>query len=454
VARLVIVSTRVPDPRARGPRAGGLAIALSEALRGETLWFGWSGRTVREPELAPVIAQKAETTYATIDLSETDYRNFYVGFANSSLWPLLHYRLGLMEFRRPVWRGYLEVNARFAAALGPLLRETDLVWVQDYQLIPLGAELRRLGAPQRLGFFLHVPFPPHAVFEALPAAAELIAHLLAYDVVGFQTAKDRRNFLGCVAAMGHGAIEEEAGVRLQGRLCCVLTAPVGIDAERFARTARSAARSRDATRMHESLRGRKLIVGADRLDYSKGLLDRLDAYSLLFDRRPEHKLKVSYLQVAARSREDVARYRELKRELDRKAGEINGRFAEFDWAPIRYITRNLSRRRLAGFYRIAALGLVTPLRDGMNLVAKEYVAAQDPADPGVLVLSKFAGAAERLDGALIINPFDAEEVAEAIHQGLTMPLDEREARWKSLIATVKVDSAAAWSKSFVAALAG
>jgi trehalose 6-phosphate synthase len=452
LARLVIVSNRVPEPTSRAQRSGGLAVALSEALRGEVLWFGWSGRTSAEPQAEPNIVQKSNITYATVDLSEGDYRSFYVGFANSSLWPLLHYRLGLMEFKRPAYRGYSEVNEKFAAALKPLLRDKDHVWIHDYHLIPLAAALRRSGVGQPLGFFLHIPFPPHAVFEALPCAAELVAGLLAHDVVGFQTARDRQHFLGCVATMAQGVIDDEFTVRTRGHVCRVLTVPAGIDADQFARTAKTAAQSKEAKRMRESLVNRKLIIGADRLDYSKGLIDRFKAYSLLFDRYPEHKLKVSYLQVAPRSREDVAEYRDLKRDLDRRTGNINGRFAEFDWVPLRYMTRDVSRKHLSGFYRIAAIGLVTPLRDGMNLVAKEYVAAQDAADPGVLVLSRFAGAAERLEGALIVNPFDADEVAEAIHSGLIMPLNEREARWKILFAGVKADSAAAWSKTFVSAL--
>jgi trehalose 6-phosphate synthase len=452
LARLVIVSNRVPEPTSRAQRSGGLAVALSEALRGEVLWFGWSGRTSADPQAEPAIVQKANITYATINLSEGDYRNFYVGFANSSLWPLFHFRLGLMEFRRQTYRGYLDVNVKFAAALKPLLRDGDLVWIHDYHLIPLAAELRRLGVRQSLGFFLHVPFPPHAVFEALPCAADLVTDILAHDVVGFQTAKDRQNFLGCVSAMAKGIIDDEFTVRMQGHICRLLTVPAGIDADQFARTAKTAAQSKEAKRMHESLVNRKLIIGADRLDYSKGLVERFKAYSLLFDRYPEHKLKVSYLQVAPRSREDVAEYRDLKRDLDRQTGNINGRFAEFDWVPLRYMTRDVSRKHLSGFHRIAAIGLVTPLRDGMNLVAKEYVAAQDEADPGVLVLSRFAGAAERLEGALIVNPYDADEVAEAIHNSLIMPLNEREARWKTLFAGVKADSAAAWSKTFLNAL--
>ncbi|MBL8905143.1 MAG: alpha,alpha-trehalose-phosphate synthase (UDP-forming) [Rhizobiales bacterium] len=454
MARLVIVSNRVPAYGDRNQQSGGLAVALDEALKQETLWFGWSGQIAAETGRMPALTQRRAVTLATIDLGAEDYRRFYVGFANSSLWPLFHSRLGLMEYSREDYQGYRAVNRQFAAALSPLLRPDDIVWIHDYHLIPLARELRELGHANRLGFFLHIPFPPASVFDALPCARALICDLAACDLVGFQTEEDSDNFLSCAARLAGATLGAEGRFRLDEADSRSTAIPVGIDAGRFARQAERAANSENANRMRESLSGRRLIVGVDRLDYSKGLPNRFEAYSRLLEQYPEHRLKVSYLQVTPRSRRDVGEYQVLKRNLDRQAGKINGKFAEFDWVPLRYMTRGLPRATLAGFYRTASVGLVTPLRDGMNLVAKEYVAAQDPQDPGVLVLSRFAGAAAHMKEAIVVNPYDPDEVAEAINDALRMPGDERRARWQALYATVNRDSAAAWCRRFLEELSG
>lgn len=446
MARLVIVSNRVPVPaKKREQQAGGLAVVLDEALKGDVLWFGWSGRRVASPTYEPSFVTRAATTFATIDLSEKDYLSYYAGFANRSLWPLLHYRTGLIAFSRDDYRGYRATNTKFAEALKPLLRPDDVIWVHDYHLIPLGRALRDAGIRQRIGFFLHIPFTPFSVFDILPTARELINDMAAYDVVGFQTAEDRDNFQACVRKILTG--DERAHA-----LSAALAIPVGIDAKAFARMATTSRKTAESHRLKDSLVGRKLIIGADRLDYSKGLPQRFEAYSELLETHAGYREKVSFLQVAPRSREDVSEYRELKRSLDRLTGKINGKYAEFDWVPLRYMTHGLSRKLLAGFFRMAAIGLVTPLRDGMNLVAMEYVAAQDEEDPGVLVLSRFAGAAASLDAALIVNPFDTTAVAEAIHQGLGMSKDERQQRWKQLMITIEADNAASWCRRFLARL--
>lgn len=449
MARLVIVSNRVPAYGDRKEQSGGLAVALDEALKQETLWFGWSGQTAAETGSTPTLTQRRAVTLATIDLGAEDYRRFYVGFANSSLWPLLHYRTGIMEYSREDYQGYRTVNRHFAAALSPLLRPDDIVWIHDYHLIPLARELRELGHANRLGFFLHIPFPPASVFEALPCARALVRDLAACDLVGFQTEEDSNNFLSCATRLAGASLGSEGRFGLDGVDSRSTAIPVGIDPGRFARQAERAANSENARRMRESLSGRRLIIGVDRLDYSKGLPNRLEAYTRLLEQFPEHCLKVSYLQVTPRSRGDVGEYQVLKRNLDRQIGKINGKFAEFDWVPLRYMTRGLPRTTLAGFYRAAAVGLVTPLRDGMNLVAKEYIAAQEPLDPGVLVLSRFAGAAAHMKEAIIVNPYDPDEVAEAIHDALRMPGEERRSRWEALYATVNRDSAAAWCRRFL-----
>jgi trehalose 6-phosphate synthase len=454
VARVVVVSNRVPTPGAEGPRAGGLAVALADAIKPGDLWFGWSGAMAAETSATAQVVTAKDIDYATIDLSEGDYQRFYVGYANGLLWPLLHFRPGLVEFERADLDAYIRVNEAFAKALQPLLRSDDLVWVHDYHLIPLAKALRALGARNRIGFFLHVPFVPPSLLETAPNARSLLRELCAYDVVGFQTERCTENFRDCLKKML--GLEAKSGVAVQvnGHSVLPLACPIGIDAGAFGKLAQRAGRHKDTKRLTDSLVGRGLIIGVDRLDYSKGLPNRFEGFSRMLSRYPELRNKVSYLQVAARSREDVVPYQELKRELDRKAGEVNGRFGEYDWVPLRYITRPVARNTIAGFYNVARVGLVTPYRDGMNLVAKEYVAAQPAEDPGVLILSQFAGAAEELTEAIVINPHDADTIAEALHKALVMPLDERRERHAALLAKVLKTSAKAYCDRFLAALRG
>jgi trehalose 6-phosphate synthase len=452
VARLIIVSNRVPLPSERGPRAGGLAVALADALRPGTLWFGWSGRRSAMPDAEPRLQHADGTTYATIDLTEAEYRSFYVNFANGALWPLLHFRLGLVDFRREDYEGYRAVNRRFAEALSRLLRTDDLIWVHDYHLFPLAEDLRRLGVHNRIGFFLHTPFVPPALLHALPRAAELLRAVCSFDVIGFHTRTYQRAFLDCVQELMPAIRVGDGSFFHEGRFVQSIVDPIGIDAAGFADAAARAERSSETARLRESLGGRALAIGVDRLDYSKGLVNRFEAFGRMLAKYPEHRRQVSFLQIAARSREESGSYQRLRRELDRIVGDTNGRYSEFDWVPLRYMTSTVRRQILAGFYRIARLGVVTPLRDGMNLVAKEYVAAQDPADPGVLILSRFAGAAEDLDEALIVNPFDADEIADALHAGLTMPLAERLRRYCALRERVWDTTASKYCAKFLACL--
>lgn len=454
MARLVVVSNRVPMPSERGPRAGGLTVALEDAVKRGGLWFGWSGMVTEQTSAAAKLARKSSVTYATIDLSKNDFERFYVGFANSTLWPLLHFRLGLVEFDRANYDGYVEVNAAFAHALAPLLRPDDLIWIQDYHLIPLAFHLRALGVNNRMGFFLHVPFVPPGVLEAIPRAEALLKMLCDYDVVGFQTERNLQDFRNSAHRIAGAKIEEPGFVQLGERRVRSSVNPAGIDAREFRELAEEASATPDTKRMIESLVGRALVIGIDRLDYSKGLTHRFHAFARLLDRFPQHRAQVSFLQIAPRSREEVLEYQRLKRDLDRMAGEINGRFADVDWVPLRYITRAMTRASLAGLLRISRVGLVTPLRDGMNLVAKEFVAAQDPDDPGVLILSRFAGAADELTEAILVNPIDADEVAEALHTAMTMPLDERRQRHQALLAKVEATSAELFCSTFLDALAG
>jgi trehalose 6-phosphate synthase len=434
VARLVIVSNRVPLPR-RGAQAGGLAVALKDALAGrEAMWFGWSGAT--HAGGGPVgWAQAGATRYATFDLDPAEHRLFYSGFCNGTLWPLLHWRMGLAQFRREEFDAYCRVNAQFADRLVPLLRADDVIWVHDFHLFPLARLLRERGCRARIGFFLHVPFPPASLFGALPKAEQLLDDLRHFDLLGLQTAQDAAHL---AAAMGDG-------IR-------VGAFPIGIDAAAFADDAARTAGGPEGRRLADSLSGRALVLGMDRLDYSKGLPHRMAGFARLLARFPQHRRRVTLLQVTPVSRGEVAQYRALRRELDELAGRINGEHGEPDWIPIRWITRAVPRATLAGYCRIARVGLVTPLRDGMNLVAKEFVAAQDPADPGVLVLSRFAGAAAELAGAIQVNPHDPEEIAEALDAALSLPLEARRAAWQGDHAVVRQGSAVAWARGFLAAL--
>jgi trehalose 6-phosphate synthase len=451
--RLVIVSNRVQIPTEKAPRAGGLAVALGSGLKAGTLWFGWSGKRGHvEEDAKPVLHEAQGVTYATIDLTEHEYKTFYVGFSNGALWPLLHFRMGLFEFRREEEEGYTAVNNRFADSLMPLLKDDDLVWVHDYHLFPMGAAMRARGAGQRIGFFLHIPFVPPAMLMIMPRARDFIAKICAYDVVGFHTDGHKTSFLECVVALLGITPDAEGSFVFEGRRVQVVVDPIGIDAEEFAASAGRSVRGAEVRRMRESLFERQLVIGADRLDYSKGLPQRFRAFARLLERFPAQRRKVLMMQVAATSREDVDQYRQLRRDLDRLVGDINGRFSEFDWTPIRYMTRAMSRKTLAGFYRMARVGLVTPLRDGMNLVAKEYVAAQSSADPGVLILSRFAGAAHELTEALIVNPFDVDEVAEAIDQALTMELGERKERWQALRDKVWAGTPERYTEIFMTAM--
>ncbi len=459
MARLVIVSNRVAMPRERASRAGGLAVALRESLQQQGgLWFGWSGEISDEVAAEPRRARQGRVEYAVLDLTPEEHKGFYLDFANGTLWPLCHYRLGLIEFRRAAWESYLAVNARFADRLVAELRPDDVIWIHDYHFIPLAAELRRRGVENRIGFFMHIPFPAPEVLTALPGHERLVRDLCAFDLVGFQTRGDVRalteyilheadgTVIGNVAGTGH------VQVSAFGRDLRVGAFPIGIDTDDFVRLSAAEANSDETQRLVDSLVGRALVIGVDRLDYSKGIPQRFEAFHHLLGSRPEHRGKVTFMQVAPISRGEVAQYRKLRNELDGLTGRINGKFAEFDWVPVRYLNKAFSRQSLAGFYRHARVGLVTPLRDGMNLVAKEYVAAQNPADPGVLVLSRFAGAARELKGALLVNPYDTEHIADALHRALVMPLEERRQRWDAMMAVLKRNTISHWRESYLAAL--
>jgi trehalose 6-phosphate synthase len=454
VSRLVVVSNRVtPISGSKAATAGGLAVGVLAALR-ETggIWFGWSGEVGAEGAPVPKVFRTGNITYIQIDLGKADFDGYYGGFANRTLWPLFHYRLDLASFDRDWYMAYRRVNRLFAEQLYPYLRDDDLIWVHDYHLIAMAEELRQLGIRAKLGFFLHIPFPSSEVYVALPWHGQLVKAMCAYDLIGFQTSNDLRNFHDYLYREGVGYALADGLVHAFGRTMRAKDFPIGIDAEDFANMAISTEAVRASQRLSRSLLGRKLIIGVDRLDYSKGIIERLRAYETLLQNFPKQRGQVTFVQVSAPSREEVPEYLDMRGQVEAMSGHINGRFGEFDWVPLRYINRGFTRRTLSGFFRLSRIGLVTPLRDGMNLVAKEYVAAQSDEDPGVLVLSRFAGAADDMEGALIVNPYDVEAVAETMHQGLVMPLDERQDRRRRLIAHIEEHDIVHWRRSFVRAL--
>lgn len=416
------------------------------------IWFGWNGKIKRNPETKPETVEGGRVTYRTISLSRTDYEQYYLGYANRALWPLFHYRLDLSGTNRRDFEGYLRVNRLFVTRLLPMLRSNDLVWIHDFHLIPMGEYLRNAGSDHRIGFFLHIPWPSVQVLLALPHHREIVRALCSYDVVGFQTEIDKEAFCDYIREEVKGEVGENGTVRAYGRTFIARAFPISTDTENVASLATAAVKGRATQMLRQSLGGRNLVIGVDRLDYSKGLLHRFESVEHLLESYPEHRRHVVMLQIAPPSRSDVPEYQELQHQLEARAGHINGRFAEADWAPMRYLNKGFNRRTLCGFFRSSRVGLVTPLRDGMNLVAKEYVAAQDPEDPGVLVLSRFAGAAQELHGALVVNPYDVEGVGEALQEALAMPVALRRKRWRANFEHLRRYDITDWRESYLAAL--
>ncbi|MGE0349556.1 alpha,alpha-trehalose-phosphate synthase (UDP-forming) [Hydrogenophaga sp.] len=455
MGRLVVISNRIADPRK--PASGGLAVAVGQALEASGgLWFGWSGKIVEDgtPGEGELHLQTAgNVQLATVDLSREDHDSYYLGYSNGVLWPVFHYRLDLADFDAGYIGGYRRVNHMFARKLANLLRPDDVVWVHDYHLMPLAAELRAMGCRQRMGFFLHIPLPPPLILAAVPEHDWLMRTLFAYDLVGLQSEADVAHFSRYVGTETPADILGEHEFRAYGKTLQVQAFPIGIDVDEF----QALGQGRESQDMYAQMKGeysrRRLLLGVERLDYSKGLPQRLKTFRQLLQTYPENVGSATLIQIASPSRESVDAYAALRQELESLCGAINGNFGELDWMPVRYIHRNVARKRLPGLYRAASVALVTPLRDGMNLVAKEFVVAQDPDDPGVLVLSRFAGAAEQLAEALMVNPYDVARTAETIQRALQMPLDERQRRHQSLLTRVREQDVHWWRERFLNALA-
>ncbi len=427
-------------------------MAIDAAMRErEGIWFGWSGKVSEDPP--PVSHLQVDNVeYVLTDLRPNDFQEYYNGFANRSLWPLLHYRVDLAEYLQTDFQGYRRVNEFFADRLGALLQPDDVIWVHDYHLMPLARALRRRGHGNRIGFFLHIPLPPPELLKTLPKHQSVIGTLTDYDLVGFQTESDAANFARYATGVSGASTQDGRIYRTGNHAFRIGVFPVGVEPDRFRELAQEAAQSTFISELDNSLSDRLLVIGVDRLDYSKGILHRVQAFERFLEKFEDWRGRATYLQIAPKSREDIPEYTDMSEEVSRAIGEVNGRFGDVSWVPVRYVNRNYQRAAVAGMLRHARVGLVTPLRDGMNLVAKEFVAAQPPDDPGVLVLSEFAGAAAELVTALLVNPHDRDSVADAILQALEMPLDERQARHREMFATLEANDIRYWARSFLDAL--
>ena len=454
--RLVVVSNRVPVPSRRGASAGagGLAVALEAALKEHGgIWFGWSGDA--RPAIDADALQEHQAgriTFAVTDLTKRDVDDYYLGFSNRALWPICHYRLDLAHFSERETAAYFRVNSLFARKLIRMIEPGDLVWVHDYHMIPMGAELRSLGFGGRLGFFLHIPWPPPEIASALPEYRRLLTALTAYDLVGFQTPRDAENFGRCLEEDGVATSLGEGRFEADGRQFRAHAFPIGIDTQAFRDAAVKSEKTPAVQRLVSNLASQKLVIGVDRLDYSKGIEERIRSFCSYLGAHPEDLGRVTLLQVTPKSRSDVPEYKQIQREVAARVGDANGAYGTVDWTPIRYLNQNIPHGTLAGLYRAARVGLITPLRDGMNLVAKEYVASQSEDNPGVLVLSRYAGAAFELGGALVVNPYDPVAAGEAIARALVMPLDERRERWRAMMEHLEAHTVGDWWRGFLESL--
>ena len=360
--RLIIVSNRVAAPDPSGaPSAGGMAVAVKAALKNRKgLWFGWSGRVSEDPDPAPQVIDVKRVTYVLVDLSKNDVQEYYNGLANSVLWPILHYRGDMQEYTRADASGYLRVNRMFADKLSPLVGEEDIIWVHDYHLMLLGHELRARGHRNRIGFFLHTPCAPPDILQVLPLHEQIFGSLFHYDLVGFQTANDRDNFARYLIGRGANPIRGGA-YEIEGRQVKLGVFGVSIETKTYMRLARNAGRSAMVALVKESLSDNKLVLGVDRLDYTKGIPDRIKAFERFLEDYPDWRGKVTFLQITPKSRSDVKEYGEIESEVTGLIGRVNGSFGDAAWTPIRYVNRSYSRTVLAGFYRAADVALVTPL---------------------------------------------------------------------------------------------
>ena len=453
MSKLVVISNRVAVPGVINESPGGLAVGLEGALKDKGgVWFGWSGEVCEATAHEAHCQRVNNIDYITIDLNRQQHEDYYAGFSNGLLWPLFHYVLGFTKFSRSQYLGYRSVNKIFAEKVRDYIAPDDIIWVHDYHLIPIAYELKALGVNNRIGFFLHVPFPNYGMLRSLPIAKELIESLCHFDVVGFQTDDDLANFKDAAKRSLGAEVNAKGHIKHKHQLIFSHSYPIGVDLESIQKYVECIKQPALFTPAFSEQCDQLMIVGADRIDYSKGLLEKMDAYERFLSKYPEYHHVVSMVQIATLSRADDPDYINLRENLERKISHINGRHGEVDWLPVHYLNRNLGHDQLMKLFRSSKVCLVTSLRDGMNLVAKEYIAAQNPEDPGVLILSELAGASAQLVDALIINPYDIDSIADAIALAAQMPLAERKQRHQNMLNVIRQSTIQRWRANFIDAL--
>jgi alpha,alpha-trehalose-phosphate synthase [UDP-forming] len=459
--KLLVISNRLPitvekvgDSYKVNASSGGLVTALDSVLRKHGgIWMGWAGAETNE-ELANVIelaSREHPYRLEAVPLTEQDVANFYQGFSNEIVWPLFHDLQSRCNFNPEYWSSYRTVNERFANRAAQFAKPGDLIWIHDYHFTLVAKYLRDRHLTNPIGFFQHIPFPPPDIFEKLPWRKQILEGMLSHDIVGFQTERDRRNFVACVRALLPEARVAEEATTYAGRTSRLSVFPISIDFHEFAHLAAQPQTERLTATIREEQAGRQIVLGVDRLDYTKGIIERLLAYRHLLNHHPEIHRRITLVQVVVPSRADIPKYREMKEEVERLISEINGKFSDAGWIPIVYLYRSLPREELVAHYRAADIALVTPLKDGMNLVAKEYCAAQVDHN-GVLILSEFAGAACELNcGALMVNPNDQEAVADALLTAVRMPIGDRKQRMQGLRNALRDNDVYDWAEMFLEA---
>lgn len=458
MGKSIIVSNRLPvkiESSESGfdfhASEGGLATGLDSVFskKEENIWIGWPGLAVKADADQKYISKElSKKQLMPVFLNKREIDGFYLGFSNATLWPLFHYSPSFARYKDSDWDTYHAVNKKFATAINSILEDGDTVWIQDYHLLLLPQLVRDMGKNISIGFFQHIPFPSFEIFRLLPWRKEILAGMLGADLLGFHTIDDVNHFLDCSTRL-LGATVNSNLVRYQKGISAVDAFPMGIDFDKFDKVLPAENKTKkDIEILQEQFSAQKLILSIDRLDYSKGILPRLRAIELLFDEHPEYKEKINLFMIVVPSRDTIFRYKELKDEIDKIVGNINARFRTIGWEPIHYFYQSFSPDYLSALYQITSICLVTPMRDGMNLVSKEYVASRGNNN-GVLILSEMAGASRELYDAIIVNPNDIRQIASAIVQALDMPLAEQEARMQKMREIVRKFDIAHWVKIFM-----
>lgn len=454
--RILVVSNRLPikithrsGQKVFVPSEGGLATGLGSIYKkfSNNLWLGWPGAVVDEAEKESTLEQLMKKQFYPVFLSAEEIAQYYDGFSNATLWPLFHYFPNFTRFHPDFWEAYHKVNRKFATAILDLAKEDDIIWIQDYQLMLVPGMIREALPQATIGYFQHIPFPSYEIFRQLPWRKELIEGLMGSDLIGFHTYDDLRHFISAASRINQ--INGPANELIVGdRAVTVDAFPMSIDFDLYHQLAASPATQKNEQKLKKLVNHNRLLISIDRLDYSKGIVQRLQAFQILLEQHPELKEKISFIQLVVPSRDKLPKYRELKEEINNLVGEINGRFSVLGWQPIQHFYRSFPLSMLSALYKAADLALVTPLRDGMNLVSKEFVASKTDKK-GVLVLSEMAGAARELTEAVLVNPNDIWTFAEKIYEALQMPEQEQIKRMESMQETISQFNVFTWASSFM-----